>query len=205
VRTAVGRPARDADIEFATAALPAVPARDGLRVRTAGLRQRLETALASLGSQRRVRASVVRVEPKVTTADLASKYPVVVTVDRGGFKLRYFRNLKLRKTYKIAVGQVGLDTPAGLYHVQNKAVNPAWHVPNSDWAGELAGRVIPGGVPENPLKSRWMGIYDGAGIHGTADVGSLGSAASHGCIRMAVPDVEELYDKVPVQAPVFIQ
>ena len=42
-----------------------------------------------------------------------------------------------------------------------------------------------------------MGIYDGAGIHGTADVGSLGTAASHGCIRMAVPDVEELYDQVP--------
>ena len=89
--------------------------------------------------------------------------------------------------------------------MQNKAVNPAWHVPNSAWAGKLAGKVIPGGVPDNPLKSRWLGIYDGAGIHGTADVASLGTAASHGCIRMAVPDVEELYDQVPVQTPVFIQ
>ena len=65
--------------------------------------------------------------------------------------------------------------------------------------------MIPGGRAENPLKSRWLGIYAGAGIHGTDDVSSLGTAASHGCIRMAVPDVEELYDKVPVQAPVYIQ
>jgi lipoprotein-anchoring transpeptidase ErfK/SrfK len=129
----------------------------------------------------------------------------VVTVDRGHFTLRLFKNLKLAKTYKIAVGQVGLETPAGVYHVQNKAINPAWHVPQSDWAGALAGKVIPGGVPENPLKARWLGIFAGAGIHGTADIGSLGSAASHGCIRMAIPDVEELYDQVPVQAPVYIQ
>jgi lipoprotein-anchoring transpeptidase ErfK/SrfK len=130
---------------------------------------------------------------------------VVVTVDRQAFKLRYFKRLRVAKTYKIAVGQAGLETPAGLYHVQDKAVNPVWHVPKRPWAGDLAGKVIPGGVPENPLKARWLGIYAGAGIHGTADVGSLGSAASHGCIRMAVPDVEELYDKVPVQAPVYIQ
>jgi lipoprotein-anchoring transpeptidase ErfK/SrfK len=50
-----------------------------------------------------------------------------------------------------------------------------------------------------------MGIYNGAGIHGTDAISSLGSAASHGCIRMAIPDVEELYDQVPIQTPVFIQ
>ena len=107
-------------------------------------------------------------KPKVTTGELAKKYPEVITVDRPAFKLRFFKDLRLKKTYKIAVGQVGLETPAGLYHVQNKAINPAWHVPDSAWAGKLAGKVIPGGVPENPLKARWMGIYDGAGIHGTA-------------------------------------
>ena len=89
--------------------------------------------------------------------------------------------------------------------MQNKAENPAWHVPNSDWAGDLAGKVIPGGRADNPLKARWLGIYNGAGIHGTDAIGSLGTAASHGCIRMAIPDVEELYDKVPVQTPVYIQ
>jgi lipoprotein-anchoring transpeptidase ErfK/SrfK len=107
------------------------------------------------------------------------------------------------KNYPIAVGQAGLETPAGKYNIQNKQVDPSWHVPESDWAGSLAGQVIPPG-PQNPLKARWMGIYAGAGIHGTSDVGSLGTNASHGCIRMAVPDVIDLYDRVNVGDPVFI-
>jgi len=125
-------------------------------------------------------------------------------VNRSAFQLSVYKDLKLVKTYGIAVGQVGLETPAGLYHIQNKAVNPAWTVPNSAWAGDLAGTVVPGGTAENPLKARWMGIFDGAGIHGTDASGSIGSAASHGCIRMLIPDVIELYDQVPVGAPIYI-
>jgi lipoprotein-anchoring transpeptidase ErfK/SrfK len=97
----------------------------------------------------------------------------------------------------------GLETPAGLYDVQDKQVNPSWHVPNSAWAGSLAGRTIPPG-PQDPLKARWMGFNGGAGIHGTAVSGSLGSAASHGCIRMAIPDVIQLYSHVSVGDPVYI-
>jgi hypothetical protein len=205
VKRAVDRAPRDADVSFQTASLPAIPSRTGLRLDARRLRRSVEGALDSIGGGRSVRGRVRVVQPKVTTAELGEKYPTVVTVDRGGFTLRLFKNLKLAKTYKIAVGQVGLETPAGLYHVQNKAVDPAWHVPDSDWAGDLAGKVIPGGVAENPLKARWLGIYDGAGIHGTDAISSLGTAASHGCIRMAIPDVEELYDDVPVQAPVYIQ
>ena len=126
-------------------------------------------------------------------------------VNRGGFKLTLYKKLQAgQDLHRSPSGQVGLETPAGLYHVQNKAVNPAWSVPNSAWAGRLAGTVVPGGTPQNPLKARWLGIYNGAGIHGTDQVGSLGTAASHGCIRMAIPDVIELYDKVPVGAPVYI-
>jgi lipoprotein-anchoring transpeptidase ErfK/SrfK len=205
VKRSVDRPARDADLRFQAAALPAIPSQTGLRLNGARLRVAITDALTALGSQRLVRARVRVVKPKVTTGELGKKYPYVITVDRSGFRLRFFKRLRLAKTYKIAVGQIGLETPAGLYHVQNKAIDPAWHVPNSAWAGKLAGKVIPGGVPENPLKARWLGIYAGAGIHGTADIGSLGSAASHGCIRMSVPDVEELYDQVPVQTPVYIQ
>jgi lipoprotein-anchoring transpeptidase ErfK/SrfK len=206
VKRLVNRPARDAAVKFTTASLPAIPSQTGLRIIAARRLQRLvENALALVGNGRTVRARVRVVQPKVRTDMVADKYPYVITVDRPGFKLRFFKRLKLKKTYKIAVGQVGLETPAGLYHVQNKAINPAWHVPNRPWAGKLAGTVIPGGIPENPLKARWLGIFDGAGIHGTSDIGSLGSAASHGCIRMSIPDVEELYDQVPVQTPVFIQ
>jgi lipoprotein-anchoring transpeptidase ErfK/SrfK len=141
--------------------------------------------------------------PKVTQAELADKYPVVLVADRNSFKLRLYKSLTLVKEYTVAVGAVGFDTPAGMYHIQNKAVSPTWTVPNSDWAGDLAGQVIPPG-PDNPLKARWMGIYDGAGIHGTEETYSLGTAASHGCLRMAIPDVIELYDQVDVGTPIYI-
>jgi lipoprotein-anchoring transpeptidase ErfK/SrfK len=77
-------------------------------------------------------------------------------------------------------------------------------VPEEAWAGDLAGKVIPAGDPRNPLEARWLGFHDGQGIHGTADIASLGDAASHGCIRMSVPDVERLYRRVPVHAPVIV-
>ncbi len=204
VKRSVDRPTRDAAVRFETASLPAVPSETGLRLSYRRLLRLVEGALNQTGHARTVRIDVRVTQPKVTTAELAKKYPVVVTVDRPAFKLRLFKRLKLKQTYTIAVGQAGLETPAGLYHIQDKTVNPSWHVPDSAWAGDLAGRVIPPG-PDNPIKARWMGIFAGAGIHGTSDVGSLGSAASHGCIRMAIPDVERLYPEVPLQAPVFIQ
>ena len=181
-----------------------VPSQNGLKLNAGSLRAGVEDAFDGVGSQRSVKARVKVTKPKVTSAELAPKYPIVVTVNRSTFQLRLFKRLKLKKTYPIAVGQAGLETPAGLYHVQDKTVDPAWNVPNSPWAGDLAGTVIPGGAPDNPLKARWLGIFNGAGIHGTSDIGSLGSAASHGCIRMDIPDVIELYDQVPVGAPVFI-
>ena len=202
VRSKLNRPARDAEVDFPS--LEKVKEQKGRRVRAAVLEQRIAQALTVPGVDRTVRAPVRILKPKVTQADLASKYPVLLIADRYSFKLRLYKNLSLQKEYIVAVGAVGFDTPAGLYHIQNKAVDPAWSVPNSDWAGELAGTVVPGGTPQNPLKERWLGIYDGAGIHGTDQTYSLGSAASHGCIRMAIPDVIELYDQVPVGAPIYI-
>jgi lipoprotein-anchoring transpeptidase ErfK/SrfK len=199
------REPRDARLEFSSAELEPVEERYGIRMDERNLETKVERALTQPAqSQRIVHARVRKVDAKVTTAELAKKYPVVVTVDRANYKLRLFKKLKLVKSYGIAVGQVGLETPAGLYDVQNKAINPAWSVPNSAWAGDLAGQVIPGGTPQNPLKARWLGIYDGAGIHGTDATYSIGTNASHGCIRMLIPDVIELYDQVPVGAPVYI-
>jgi lipoprotein-anchoring transpeptidase ErfK/SrfK len=202
VRTKLNRPARDADVEFPS--LETVKEQKGRRVKATVLEQRIAQALTVPGADRTVTAPVRIVKPKVTQAQLADKYPIVLVADRYNFKLRLFRDLRLQKEYTVAVGAVGFDTPAGLYHIQNKAVDPAWHVPNSDWAGDLAGTIVPGGTPENPLKARWLGIFDGAGIHGTDQTYSLGTAASHGCIRMAIPDVIELYDPVPVGAPIYI-
>src|SRR6201999_139890 len=124
------------------------------------------------------------VKPKVTTAGLASQYGTVITIDRANFKLRLWKNLKVSKTYRVAVGQPAYPTPTGRFSIQNKAVNPTWSVPNSPWAGALANETVPGGSEQNPLKARWMGIINGVGIHGTDQDGSIGTRASHGCIRM---------------------
>jgi lipoprotein-anchoring transpeptidase ErfK/SrfK len=198
----VNREPRDATVEPTPTDLSPVPEQPGIAVREEDLRERVAAALQS-PSSRVVEARVNKVQPEVTTDELASEYPTYVTIDRASFTLRYFENLKLSREYTIAVGQVGYDTPAGLYHIENKAVNPSWTVPDAPWTGGLAGQVIPPG-PENPLEARWLGIYDGAGIHGTSDLASLGTAASHGCIRMSVPDVTELYDQVPVGTPTYI-
>jgi lipoprotein-anchoring transpeptidase ErfK/SrfK len=202
VKRKLDQPARDAEVSFPS--LESVKEQTGIRVKGKVLRQRIAQALTVPGVARRVKATVATIQPKVTQAELADKYPVVLVADRNAFQLRLYKNLQLATQYTVAVGALGFDTPAGLYHIQNKAVDPPWSVPNSDWAGDLAGTVVPGGVPENPLKARWLGIYDGAGIHGTDQTYSLGTAASHGCIRMAIPDVIELYDQVPVGAPIYI-
>jgi lipoprotein-anchoring transpeptidase ErfK/SrfK len=204
VKRAVDRPPRDASVHFETASLPAIPSQTGLKMSYSKALGLVQAAVIQTGHGRTVRVHVRVKKPNVTTAQLGKKYPQVITIDRGAFTLRFFKRLKLAKTYRIAVGRAGLETPAGIYHIQDKQVNPSWHVPDSAWAGDLAGKVIPPG-PQDPIKARWMGIYAGAGIHGTDDIGSLGTAASHGCIRMAIPDVEELYEKVPLQTPVFIQ
>jgi lipoprotein-anchoring transpeptidase ErfK/SrfK len=195
---------REASVDLEHGKVDPVTSRDGLAVDTNRLRHDIKAELLDTGPTRIARVHTSVVQPKVTTAQLAKKYPAILVVNRGAFKLTLYKDLKLAKTYGIAVGQVGLETPAGLYHIQNKAINPAWHVPNSAWAGSLAGTVVPGGTPQNPLKARWLGIFDGAGIHGTDASSSIGSAASHGCIRMLIPDVIELYDQVPVGAPIYI-
>jgi lipoprotein-anchoring transpeptidase ErfK/SrfK len=203
VSRALGRPARDAQISYSGSSIAPVSSRPGQTISRTDLAGRIESALADPGAGRTIRIPVERTDPKLSTRALAARYPTIITVDRSAFRLRLWKHLRLARTYPIAVGMAGLETPAGLYHVQDKQVNPSWHVPNSAWAGSLAGQVIPPG-PADPIKARWMGIFNGAGIHGTEELSSLGSAASHGCIRMAIPDVIDLYDQTSVGTPVFI-
>ncbi|MDQ3469902.1 MAG: L,D-transpeptidase/peptidoglycan binding protein [Actinomycetota bacterium] len=204
VRVKMSRDAVDAKVDFAAQNLTVRESKTGRTIDAKRLRAKVRTALVSTAGERTVRAELEKVQPKVSSGRLADRYPVVLTVDRGGFRIRLFKNLKEVKSYPIALGEAGQETPSGLYNIANKAVNPAWNVPNSDWAGDLAGTVVPGGTPENPLKARWMGIYDGVGVHGTADRASIGSNASKGCIRMLIEDVKVLYDQVPVGAPIYI-
>jgi lipoprotein-anchoring transpeptidase ErfK/SrfK len=205
IRRRVDKRPVDAALDLESGRIDPRPAEEGLRVRSTQLHRDIRRQLLETGARRTVRVRTEVVKPKVTTADLKRRYPAIIVINRSAFQLTLYKRLKRAKTYAVGVGRSGFDTPAGLYDIQNKAVDPAWFVPDREWAGELAGQVIPADDPRNPIEARWMGIYDGAGIHGTEDVGSIGNAESHGCIRMRIAEVKELYEQVPVGSPVYIR
>jgi lipoprotein-anchoring transpeptidase ErfK/SrfK len=205
IRAAVNRPPRDATVEPSAGGLKSVASQVGRSVQSPQLGSRIERALVAPASARTVQVPTHVVKPKVTTAQLAAKYPAYIVIDRSSFRLRFYHRLKLERTYEIAVGMEGLETPAGLHHVEWEQVNPPWYVPKKAWAGALAGTVVPPG-PGDPLKARFMSFEGGAGIHGIdpSEYSSIGHDASHGCVRMRIPDVIALYSKTPVGTPVYI-
>lgn len=194
----------DATARITLTRIEARHSRPGRELHSTVFIARANAALDNPVAHHVIAAPVRAVAPKIKVADLASRYyATVLTIDRGGFRLRLFKNMRLSKSYGIAVGMAGLETPSGLYSITDKQVNPSWHVPNSPWAGSLAGQTIPPG-PADPIKARWLGITSGVGIHGTAEDWSIGSRASHGCIRMHISDVIDLYPRVPLGTPVLI-
>ena len=141
----LNRKARDAEVDFPS--LAKVKERKGMQVRGGLLRQRLAQALTVPGVDRRVKAPVRITRPKVTQAQLADKYPVLLVADRTNFKLRLYKQLQLVKEYTVAVGAIGFDTPAGLYHIQNKEVEPDLERPEQRLGRRPGGHVDPGGCP----------------------------------------------------------
>jgi hypothetical protein len=135
----------------------------------------------------------------VTRADFG---PVVV-IARESKKLTLYDGRRVVRTFRIATGQATYPTPLGTFDIATKQRNPWWYPPpDSDWA-EGKEPVPPG--PGNPLGTRWMGLTAPlVGIHGTPDAASIGYSASHGCIRMLIPDADWLFDQVEVGTPVVI-
>ncbi|SRR5260370_579472 len=123
-------------------------------------------------------------------AETSTRRLVISIPDR---KLAVLEEGRVVKIYPIAVGKQSTPSPSGNFHIATKVVKPTWYQP---------GKVVSPG-PANPLGTRWMGLgYKGYGIHGTNRPRSIGKAASHGCIRMRIPDVEELFELVQVGDPV---
>jgi lipoprotein-anchoring transpeptidase ErfK/SrfK len=205
IRTALDRDPRDATVTPGASGPRVSPSVAGLKVNSDVLGRDVEHALLGRLPSRTLVAPTDQVQPQVSSTQLAAEYPAYIVVNRGSFKLDLYQNLKLTRSYEIAVGMQGLETPAGLYHIQWKQVNPSWYVPHSSWTGKLAGKVIPPG-PQDPLKARYMAFDGGAGIHGIdpSEYGTIGHDASHGCVRMRIPDVIDLYSKTPVGTPVYV-
>jgi lipoprotein-anchoring transpeptidase ErfK/SrfK len=201
----VGRPARDARIKITLRHIYRQRSRPGRGLDVAAATKAIDAAIDDPAAPRVLHQPLTRVRARVNANDLARVYNTVITIDKAHFKLRLFKGLKFRKSYGVAVGQPAYPTPSGRFAIQSKQVNPTWSVPNSPWAGELQGTTVEGGSAANPLKARWMGIANGVGIHGTGEDWSIGTRASHGCIRMHVADVIDLFKRVPLGAPVLIQ
>ena len=145
-----------------------------------------------------VRLRLARVAAHVRRASFG---PVIV-IRRGSHALYLYRGMRLWRTFGVAVGQPIYPTPLGHFTIAVMWRNPWWYPPNSSWAAG-ASPIPPG--PGNPLGTRWMGLTaPGVGIHGTPDAASIGYSASHGCIRMRIPEAEWLFDRVAVGTPVFI-
>jgi lipoprotein-anchoring transpeptidase ErfK/SrfK len=138
------------------------------------------------------------IPPKVTR----SSFGPVIVIRRGSNQLYLYRGIRLWKLFPVATGQPSYPTPLGRFQVVVKWRNPWWYPPSSEWAKGL--KPIPPG-PGNPLGTRWMGLSSpGVGIHGTPDAASIGYSASHGCIRMRIPDAEWLFNRVLIGTTVFI-
>lgn len=104
-------------------------------------------------------------------------------------KLVLVEDGQMKRVYPVAVGKPSTPSPSGSFSIVRRVSNPTY---------SHNGRVVAPG-PKNPVGSRWMGLsLKGYGIHGTNEPSSIGKAASHGCIRMAKADLEELYAEVQV-------
>ena len=160
--------------------------------------------LAALESGRRVVELPARVlEPRVTKKEVG----LAIVIKRASNKLVLYRpggpkGMKVKRRFGVATGQASYPTPLGSFEIVTMQRNPWWRPPDSDWA-EGAEPIPPG--PGNPLGTRWMGLSAPAvGIHGTPDAASIGYSASHGCIRMLVPEAEWLFERVEPGTPVYI-
>jgi L,D-transpeptidase catalytic domain/Putative peptidoglycan binding domain len=141
-------------------------------------------------------------KPVPATRTQANFGPVVV-IARESKRLTLYEETDLVRSFPVATGQASYPTPLGTWSIATMQRDPWWiPPPDSDWAQDA--KPIPPG-PGNPLGTRWMGLTAPlVGIHGTPDSESIGYSASHGCIRMHIPDADWLFEQVDIGTPVVI-
>jgi lipoprotein-anchoring transpeptidase ErfK/SrfK len=174
-------------------------AKPGRALKTEQAATKILTALQH-GSSAQVQLGVKAVAPKVTDA----KVGTTIVIDKTLNKLYLYQGFKLDRTYSVATAMAPYETPSGTWTIVNKAMNPTWTNPAPDtWGAGLPLTIPPG--PGNPLGTRALYLNaPGIRIHGTYDSASIGTHASHGCVRMNIDDVEEMYPLVPIGATVLI-
>lgn len=178
-----------------------VDSRAGRKLVRLGARSRLLAALQ--GHRRAVGLPVRSIKARIGPGKVG---PAIV-IRRGSHRLTLYRGskpgrMKVVRVFPVAVGQPAYPTPLGSFSIRTMRRNPWWYPPDRDWAA--GAEPIPPG-PGNPLGTRWMGLnIGGVGIHGTYNSYSVGTSASHGCIRMHISSSEWLFERVRIGTPVFI-
>jgi lipoprotein-anchoring transpeptidase ErfK/SrfK len=155
-------------------------------------------------------ASELRVTSHASSKNLVSQtaninnlitQPLHLEISLHNRRVTLYQGKSQIKSYPIAVGRQGWDSPIGNFRVRTMLKNPTWINP-------FTGKAIPGGDPENPLGKYWIGFWTNGknwvGFHGTPNPDSVGKAASHGCIRMYNNDVKELFDRISLGTPVTV-
>ena len=172
--------------------------RAGRALDVQGARARLTAAITDGASE--VTLPVRVLEPKVTEEHLGR----TIVVNRSANTLDLYQGLKVIRHYRVATGMPGYRTPLGNWQITLKRRNPTWVNPDPEgWGKDMPPVIGPG--PDNPLGTRALNLNaPGIRIHGTYASWSIGTYASHGCIRMRIADVEELFELVPVGARVLI-
>lgn len=156
-----------------------------------------EQALAA--GDRSVTLPVQTTKPKITEKKLGK----TIVVDLSERRIRLYNGVKQEVTYRCAIGSPAFPTPQGKFKIVAKRYRPTWVNPGSGWAATMPRSIAPG--PGNPLGTRAMNLSaSGIRFHGTSKVWSIGTAASHGCMRMRMPDIEDFYERVKIGTPVYI-
>ena len=187
----------DATMTVEAGTMVVVPSRVGETVDRAETTTHLEEALAS--GIKSVELAVDHIEPEVIESNLGT----VILVDISERHLYLYDKGAPVKDYGVAVGTPSHPTPTGDFQITLKRYMPTWSNPGSAWAAGMPATIGPG--PSNPLGTRALNLdAPGIRIHGTTADSSIGTAASHGCMRMHRKDIEDLYERVEVGTPVFI-
>lgn len=194
----VAQTPRDASVAVVDGQVTFVHSRPGHALGTNVATKRLQAALEEGTSA--VRLPVKTVKPKVPDAKIGK----TIVIDRSINQLSLYDGFDLEKTYPVATAAAGYVTPPGEWTIIDKRENPTWTNPAPDtWGADLPAFIPPG--PGNPLGTRALYLdASGIRIHGTEDVSSIGTNASHGCIRMLMSDVEEIYPLVPLGTRVIV-
>ncbi|HEY7398999.1 MAG TPA: L,D-transpeptidase family protein [Gaiellaceae bacterium] len=192
------RPSADATLVFANGKPRMTKERVGRALNAHKLVVRIVAALES-NSRLPVHVKTRVVSPAVT----AKSFGPDIVINRALNRLTLYDGARFVRSFPVATGQAIYPTPKGVFHIVVKWENPWWYPPTQDaWAKGL--QPVPPG-PDNPLGTRWMGLSaPGIGIHGTDEPTSIGYSASHGCIRMQVPDAEWLFTRVDIGTTVDI-